>query len=179
MANMSPAFEVHITAESGSDVKTSSFLSLSPPPSQPMGSTISMSYVYSTPPSFTVENDADLDNYRTIASSEAPCHFPVAGSTTVTMMEFGPNPEQEDGFWHRTQTVDYIVMIEGELELSLNGGETRVVKKGDVIVQRAAMHKWKNPSKTQSAKFAGILTGAKGAVEDAVEYGGEQVKGSI
>lgn len=87
-------------------------------------------------------------------------------------MEFGPNPEQEEGFWHRTRTVDYIVILEGVLELSLDGGQKREVKKGDVIVQRAPMHKWKNMSRTESARFVGILLGADGAVEDGVEFGG-------
>jgi hypothetical protein len=121
----------------------------------------------------TLANKADLTNYLATASSGPPYHFPSAGCTIITYMEFGPNPEQEDGFWHRTQTVDYIVILEGELELSLDGGEERIIKRGDIIIQRVAMYKWKNPSKTTSAKFVGILLGAEGAVEDGVEYGGE------
>lgn len=89
-------------------------------------------------------------------------------------MEFGPNPEQEEGFWHRTQTVDYIVILEGELELSIIGGEQRIVRQGDVVVQRARMHKWKNVSRTEGAKFIGVLLGAAGAVQDGVEFSGEQ-----
>ncbi|KAF5002426.1 hypothetical protein FGRMN_438 [Fusarium graminum] len=169
-------FKVHITVDTELEPKVSSFLSVEPTLPQPMGSTTSLSYIYSTPPSFTLANNADLNHYQATASSGPPYHFPSAGSNILTYMEFGPNPEQEDGFWHRTQTVDYIVMLEGELELSLDGGEKRMMKVGDVIIQRAAMHKWRNTSKTASAKFVAVLLGAEGAVEDGVEYGGEDLQ---
>ena len=165
---------VHITAASGLDSKRSSFIGVTPSSAQPMGSTTSLSYVYSTEASFTLDGDADLTRYHATASAGPPYHFPAAGESIVTYMEFGPNPEQEEGFWHRTQTVDYIVILEGELELSLNGGEQRIARQGDVVVQRAPMHKWKNVSRTQSAKFIGVLLGAAGAVQDGVEFGGMQ-----
>lgn len=88
----------------------------------------------------------------------------------------GPNPEHEEGFWHRTQTIDYIVILEGKLELSLDGGEKRAVTKGDIIVQRAAMHKWKNLSRTEGARMMVIALGAEGAVEGKIEFGGENLK---
>ncbi|KPM43949.1 hypothetical protein AK830_g2593 [Neonectria ditissima] len=143
---------VHVTTDSDSASETrSSFLSITTPLPQPLGPTASLSYVYSTPPSFTLADNADLTHYRATASSGPPYQFPGAGSSTLTYLDFGPNPGQEEGFWHRTQTVDYIVVLEGELELALDGGQKRVVKKGDVVVQRAPMHKWKNLSRTESA----------------------------
>ena len=171
MANDPAALKVHITKDAELEPMVSSFLSVKPTQPQPMGSTTSLSYIYSTQPSFTMANDADLTHYLATASSGPPYHFPSAGSSIITYMEFGPNPQQEDGFWHRTKTVDCIVMLEGELELSLDGGEKRIMKRGDVVIQRAAMHKWKNLSETESAKFMGVLLGAEGAVEDGVEYG--------
>jgi hypothetical protein len=39
---------------------------------------------------------------------------------------------------HRTQTLDYSVLLEGEMELMLDGGEVRVVRKGDVVVAEGA-----------------------------------------
>jgi hypothetical protein len=172
MAIESPALNVHITTDSDSDTKTSTFLSVTAPLPQALGSTISLSYIYSTPPSFTLTHNADLTHYLATASSGPPYQFPGAGSSTLTYLDFGPNPEQEEGFWHRTQTVDYIVVLEGTLELSLYGGQKRVVKKGDVVVQRAPMHRWKNLSRTESARYVAVLLGAEGAVERGVEYGG-------
>lgn len=45
---------------------------------------------------------------------------------------------------HRTESIDFITVLEGEVELSLDSGEKKRVKKGDTVVQRATMHAWKN-----------------------------------
>jgi mannose-6-phosphate isomerase-like protein (cupin superfamily) len=46
---------------------------------------------------------------------------------------------------HRTRTLDYVVVIEGELVLILDECEV-VLKPGDVVVQRATDHAWENRS---------------------------------
>ena len=48
---------------------------------------------------------------------------------------------------HRTRTLDYVVVIEGELVLVLDDSEV-VLNKGDVVVQRGADHAWENRSDT-------------------------------
>lgn len=45
---------------------------------------------------------------------------------------------------HRTVSLDYGVVLEGEVELVLDSGETRLMKRGDVAVQRGTNHAWKN-----------------------------------
>jgi hypothetical protein len=47
-----------------------------------------------------------------------------------------PNPNNEPGFVHRNDTVDYVFVIEGELELGTTSGEVKLVKAGEVVVQR-------------------------------------------
>lgn len=46
---------------------------------------------------------------------------------------------------HRTQTIDYVVVIEGEMVLILEDTEV-VLKSGDVVVQRGTNHAWENRS---------------------------------
>lgn len=46
---------------------------------------------------------------------------------------------------HRTQTLDYVVVIEGELVLLLDDDEV-ILKKSDVVVQRGTNHAWENRS---------------------------------
>ena len=46
---------------------------------------------------------------------------------------------------HRTRTLDYVVMIEGELVLILDDSEV-ILKPGDVVVQRGTDHAWENRS---------------------------------
>ena len=56
---------------------------------------------------------------------------------------------------HRTETVDYGIVLEGELVLILDAGET-VVRSGDVVVQRGTSHAWANRSQA-NARIAFVL----------------------
>lgn len=46
---------------------------------------------------------------------------------------------------HRTSTLDYMVVIEGEIVLILDDGE-RTLRPGEVVVQRGTYHAWENRS---------------------------------
>ena len=46
---------------------------------------------------------------------------------------------------HRTRTIDYVVVIEGEIVLILEDSEV-ILKQGDVVVQRGTNHAWENRS---------------------------------
>lgn len=46
---------------------------------------------------------------------------------------------------HRTETIDYGIVLEGEIVLILDEGET-LVRAGDVVVQRGTSHAWSNRS---------------------------------
>ena len=45
---------------------------------------------------------------------------------------------------HRTLSIDYAVVLSGEIVLSLDGGEEKTVKTGEFMVQRGANHAWHN-----------------------------------
>jgi mannose-6-phosphate isomerase-like protein (cupin superfamily) len=44
---------------------------------------------------------------------------------------------------HRTQTIDYGIVLEGEIVLIVDEGET-TVRAGDIVVQRGTNHGWSN-----------------------------------
>jgi mannose-6-phosphate isomerase-like protein (cupin superfamily) len=46
---------------------------------------------------------------------------------------------------HRTETVDYAVVLEGEITLILDEGDVHL-KAGDVVIQRGTSHAWSNRS---------------------------------
>lgn len=52
-------------------------------------------------------------------------------------------PESESVI-HRTESLDYGVVLEGTVELELDSGQKRVMNRGDVCVQRATNHAWRN-----------------------------------
>ena len=49
-------------------------------------------------------------------------------------------------FTHRTQTVDYDIVLQGQIDLELEGGSTVHLKAGDVVVLRQCTHTWMNRS---------------------------------
>jgi len=49
---------------------------------------------------------------------------------------------EPDGF-HTTDTVDYVMVLEGEIALELDTGEV-VLHPGDCVVQRRTRHAWRN-----------------------------------
>ena len=56
---------------------------------------------------------------------------------------------------HRTDTLDYVVLIEGEVEMKLENSSV-VLKAGDVLVQQATNHAWVNRT-DKHARLAIVL----------------------
>jgi mannose-6-phosphate isomerase-like protein (cupin superfamily) len=68
--------------------------------------------------------------------------------------------EREDPAMHRTNTVDYAVVYEGEIWLELDDAKTVHLKRGDVVVQNGTRHAWRNKG-TKPATMLFFLNGAK------------------
>jgi mannose-6-phosphate isomerase-like protein (cupin superfamily) len=69
--------------------------------------------------------------------------------------------EKEDPGMHKTNTVDYSIVYDGEIWLELDDGETLHLKRGDVVVQNGTRHAWRN----QGAKPVTMLFFLNGARE--------------
>jgi hypothetical protein len=67
--------------------------------------------------------------------------------------------EKEDPGMHKTNTVDYSIVWDGEIWLELDDGETIHLKRGDVVVQNGTRHAWRNKG-TQSVTMLFFLNGA-------------------
>jgi mannose-6-phosphate isomerase-like protein (cupin superfamily) len=67
------------------------------------------------------------------------------------------DPRRHPGM-HRTRTVDYIVLLSGEVTLILDEGEVDL-KPLDVVVQRGTNHAWENRG-SEPAVLAGVLVAA-------------------
>ena len=74
----------------------------------------------------------------------------------IRITEFAPGAPK---FMHRTETVDYALLLSGECDLELDSGEVVHLKPGDVVVQRGTMHAWVNNGPAP-AVFAFILIDA-------------------
>ncbi|KAI9839030.1 MAG: hypothetical protein M1837_002284 [Sclerophora amabilis] len=116
------------------------------------GADLALCYTTEFPPQMS--GDADLKQYAEHLAAEKP-PFLIPGGLVVRYVDFHPDCPD---LWHRTVTTDLGVVVEGEIELALDSGEKRVLKRGDVAVQRGTNHSWRNPSKTEFARalFVGL-----------------------
>jgi len=48
---------------------------------------------------------------------------------------------------HRTRTIDYAIILSGEIDMLLDDNEEVHLKAGDILVQQATNHAWVNRSK--------------------------------
>lgn len=97
-----------------------------------------------------VNEDADL---AYAAAHQPPLHVPRGA--VVRMIDFAPGSESN---MHRAVCLGIGTVCEGEVELSLGGsGESRVMRPGDVSINRGAMHRWRNVSADKPARMLYVL----------------------
>ena len=63
---------------------------------------------------------------------------------------------------HKTETVDYIILLKGEVTLLLDEDE-RALKPLDVVIQRGTNHAWVNKGDEPAVLMAVLVDGAYGA----------------
>lgn len=61
---------------------------------------------------------------------------------------------------HTTDSIDYAVLIEGEIHLELDDGATKQLAPRDVVIQNGTRHAWRNKS-DKPASMLFVLVGAK------------------
>ena len=88
----------------------------------------------------------------------------VAGGSVFRILDFKPGLERR---MHRTDSIDYIVVMSGAIDMELDNGVEVHLKQGDVMVQRGTVHNWINRG-TETCVMAVILIHA-----DPVTAGGK------
>jgi quercetin dioxygenase-like cupin family protein len=81
---------------------------------------------------------------------------PPPNGTRFCVIDFPPgNPAH----MHRTETIDYVIVMEGEIEMDMDDSTVRL-KQGDILVQRGTNHAWANRS-NKNARVAFVLVDAE------------------
>lgn len=91
-------------------------------------------------PAAVSPNEADEPTARTIRVPPSP------NGTKIRINEFFPGHINERGHQspvHRTESIDYGIVLSGEIVLSLDDSEV-TLRAGDVVVQRGTDHAWTN-----------------------------------
>lgn len=81
---------------------------------------------------------------------------PPERGTIFRILELSPGKE---AYMHRTDTVDYVIVMSGECDMVLDDSRVHM-RAGDVMVQRATWHGWTNRG-SRPCRIAFVLVGAK------------------
>ena len=115
-----------------------------------------------TPADISVGENVEDGGARILGTAPPP------NGTRFAVIDFPPGNEAR---MHRTETIDYVVVIEGEIEMDMDDSTVKL-KAGDVMVQRGTNHAWANRS-DKRARVAFVLI-------DAVPLGiGHPVTGAL
>jgi len=86
---------------------------------------------------FPINNDGDHD------PSDQKIATTVDNGTVFRVLKFDPGVSPRN---HRTDSIDYAVVMSGEIDMELDVGSVHL-KAGDVLVQRGTIHNWVNKGK--------------------------------
>lgn len=110
----------------------------------------------------TADSPVDLDTAEHGRDRAAQLTLP-GGSVLriIDMMPGGCSP------MHRTSSLDYGIVLTGQVELILDDGAITTMNAGDIAIQRGTIHAWRNSTDTV-ARIAFVLLDAKPATVDGV-----------
>lgn len=111
--------------------------------------TMGVAYTTRFPPDLNEDADVKAHDQK-MQQSGGKLGLVSGGGTVLRYVDFAPG---YTCLMHRTQSVDYGIVIEGQVVVVLDEGKEQLMGRGDVCVQRATMHAWRNPSSTEWARM--------------------------
>jgi pimeloyl-ACP methyl ester carboxylesterase len=100
---------------------------------------------------FPVDNDGFDDATRSVLKTT------VDDGTVFRIVRYEPGVSPRN---HRTDSIDYAVVMSGAIEMTLDDGVVVNLRAGDVLVQRGTIHNWVNRG-PQACMVAFVLIAAK------------------
>ncbi|EAW11729.1 cupin domain-containing protein [Aspergillus clavatus NRRL 1] len=118
------------------------------------GGALGMGVVYTTSEfPANLNDETDIKRHEDLAKSNT-LGLVNPNGTVCRVVDFAPGGPP---FMHRTQSLDYGIVAQGTIEMLLDSGEKRVLRAGDIAVQRGTMHAWRNPSETEWTRMVFVL----------------------
>jgi quercetin dioxygenase-like cupin family protein len=96
------------------------------------------------------------DNLDATDGARVESGLAAANGSVLRMVDLAPGHRSP---MHRTQSLDYGIVLEGEVGLELDDGRIVNLAAGDVVIQRGTMHAWINRG-SRHARVAFVLLGA-------------------
>ena len=95
-----------------------------------------------------------------------PSFDPVASAKELAELNPGiaDRMDPDDPGMHATDSIDYMIVLEGEIWAVLDDGREECMRQHDVLIQNGTRHSWSNKS-DKPAKLACIMSGARRVIE--------------
>ncbi|MDR7154348.1 quercetin dioxygenase-like cupin family protein [Sphingobium xenophagum] len=105
-----------------------------------------------TQPQLIASGDADFlliwttatvpaDNNDEIDGRERDAGLTLNSGSVIRVVDMHPGAQSP---MHRTNSIDYGIVLSGEIELELDDGAKKTVHEGGIIIQRGTNHLWRN-----------------------------------
>lgn len=98
----------------------------------------------------------DLSGERDPAAERVPLE-PKPGGTIFRVLELPPGTQP---YMHKTETLDYAIVLDGEIDMLLDDSEVHL-QAGDVLIQHGTYHGWTNRG-DRPCRIAFVLIDASG-----------------
>jgi quercetin dioxygenase-like cupin family protein len=106
------------------------------------------------------------DNNTDEQGAQREAGLTLNGGSVIRVVDFAPGGCSP---MHRSFSIDYGLVLAGQVDLQLDSGEIKHLHVGDIVVQRGTNHLWLNGSSEQWARMAFILIEAKPVSVDGKE----------
>lgn len=119
-----------------------------------------------------------IDNDDPADGRDRTVNLTLPGGTVLRIVDMMPG---RTSAMHRTDSLDYGIVMSGVIDLELDDGAVTRLEAGAIVVQRGTIHAWHNPSADTIARVAFVLLDAKpaapgGVVLPAILPGAPQAK---
>lgn len=123
----------------------------------------------------TVNNPVNVDEELDIAAYDDFLHLSpgltTQQGTVLRMIDLKPGKTTP---MHRTVSFDYGVVLEGEVDLILDSGQSRILRRGDVAVQRGTAHSFRNRNEHEWCRMLFVYMPLQKIKIKGKELGGEE-----
>ena len=97
-----------------------------------------------------ISNEGDADeSLRRVGTA-------IEEGTVFRVIDYAPGVTPR---MHRTESIDYAVVMSGEISMELDDGDEVLLRAGDVLVQRGTIHNWINRGE-ETCRIAFVLIAA-------------------
>lgn len=105
------------------------------------------------------------DNQRTLPDPHRSL-VPLADTKGASCRVIGLPAGQTSGWMHRTLSLDYAVVLAGQVSSITDGGEEKVLREHDVLVCRGTNHEWVNRGSVSARIFVVLVPSLKVVTEN-------------